>query len=334
MMNFSEEKTITSNTITISNFLPQIGLEDIRKEILTGLQADQKYISSKFFYDEKGSSLFEEITKLEEYYPTRTEKSILKNIDSSVFKEYSNKSIIELGSGDCSKISLFLSRIAEAKLENITYYPVDVSQSAIEESVKCLLKQYPMLKVNGLVADFMHQLDFLPEGGERIFCFFGSTLGNFTREQSIQFLQSLYNFMRVGDELFLGLDMVKDIHILEAAYNDNKEVTAAFNLNILNAVNQLIESDINIDDFEHIAFYNKDKERIEMHLKALNDMEIKSPFSDQTIGLKKEEMIHTENSHKFSKTYINHLAEKTELEVSNIFTDEKGWFSLVHLLKK
>ncbi len=332
-MNYIETQITASATLEITNFLPKIGLEEVRKEIAAGLMASHKYISSKYFYDDKGSCLFDKITSLEEYYPTRTEISILHKVSSFLANKLQDFSIIELGSGNASKISILFKKIPPNKLASLTYIPVDVSDSAIELSTQQLHVKYPDIRIEPMIADFVHQLHLLPAKEKRLICFFGSTIGNFTREQSLQFLTKLSSLMTLNDELLLGFDMVKNKKILENAYNDSKLVTEAFNKNILEVVNNLLATDFNPDNFEHYAFFNEQVSRIEMHLIATKNMVINSPHLDEKIILKKGESIHTENSHKFTEKQILALARQSGLTIKNIFKDDKEWFSIYHLSK-
>lgn len=328
-MNEPEVSTLLNEQIVIQDFLARESRKEIISEIFAGLSANQKFISSRFFYDAAGSWLFESITKLSEYYPTRTEKSILKNCASALLPEIKDLDIIELGSGDCSKISILLDAIPEQHLETIHYYPVDVSQSAILKSARELSRRFPEIRIAGLLADFMKHLHELPGPRNRLICFFGSTLGNFTRTQGIGYVKGLREIMRPGDVLLLGLDMVKDEKILEAAYNDGQGITAAFNRNILHVTNQTARTNFIPEYFEHRAFYNREKDRIEMHLIANRDMEVVSPCFHQEISLKKGETIHTENSHKFTPGHIREMGTTAGFEVKNIWKDPDGWFSLV-----
>ncbi len=331
-MNYN--KTITNNKIELLNYLPNIGISNVKEEILTGLLAKQKYISPKFFYDGIGSELFEDITRLDEYYPTKTEKNILAEIVTDLDINFNKLNIIELGSGDASKITLFLEQITKDKLKTINYFPVDISQSAIEKSAEELLAKFELNSITGVVADFFHQLKLIPQNGKRLFCFFGSTIGNFNSDKAKKFIKNLSQNMQKGDSLLLGMDMVKNITILENAYNDNKGITAEFNLNILNVVNNLTGTNFNTSDFEHYAFYNSDLNRIEMHLRAKKDIEVNFTSKNKTIKFNKGETIHTENSHKFTSENINEFADFSNLSVKKIFVDSKEWFSLVHYLKE
>ena len=327
-----EQHADKAGRIKLINYLPHIGIDKAREEIIKGLKAQPKYISSKYFYDEKGARLFEEITLLDEYYPTRTEKKIIAKAVKALNIDFSGLNIIDLGSGDHSKIRLFFNQVPQEYLSEITYYPVDISQSTIERAAEKLLDEFPVLKIEGIVADFMHQLHLAPKNGKRLFCFFGSTIGNFEPDQVKDFMHALGGQMREGDAFLLGLDMVKDIAVLEKAYNDAKGVTAEFNKNILNVVNNLSDTDFNSRDFEHWAFYNTDKKRIEMHLKAKKDVDISlsgKPF----IHLRKGETIHTENSHKFDKSDIKSIGAWAGLTVDKVLSDENECFSLVYYKK-
>ncbi|NJN28985.1 MAG: L-histidine N(alpha)-methyltransferase [Cyclobacteriaceae bacterium] len=317
-MSYLETNIIVAKRIKITNHLADLGIDNVRKEIIEGLNAGQKYISSKFFYDEKGSKLFEDITQLPEYYPTRTEKSILKEIAPKLMSGLKNTDVVELGSGDCSKITILLSAVPEENLESIQYVPVDVSRSAINESAQQLVEKFPELSINGLVLDFITQLDLIPRKRKRLFLFLGSTLGNFTKSVASNFMVNLSRNMNAGDSFVLGLDLVKPIEILHKAYNDSRGVTADFNKNILNALNNIVETNFNIVDFEHDAFFNKEKSRIEMHLIAKKDVVVTSPYFEKKILIRKGENIHTENSNKYSIERIQQLAEITGLKIKNV----------------
>jgi len=328
-MSYIEASLIETQQITISNHHTDLGIDNIRQEVIQGLSSKQKYISSKYFYNDKGSKLFEEITQLPEYYPTRTEKSILKKIAPELMSNIKDIDIVELGSGDCSKINILLKSIKEENLKSINYIPVDVSLSAIQNSADRLIELYPNLSIKGLVADFINQFDILPNDKKRMFCFLGSTLGNFTEEISHKFLRELSLNMNKGDSFLLGIDLVKPLQVLHDAYNDSRNVTANFNKNILSVINELIESDFNETDFDHKAFFNKEKSRIEMHLIAKLDVVVSSPFSQSKIIINKGENIHTENSHKYSQEKIQSIKEYTNLNIQQIYTDKNNWFSLI-----
>ncbi len=319
--------------LDIKNYLPHIGRTRVHDEIMTGLMAPQKYIPSKYFYDTRGSELFEEITSLDEYYPTRTEKQILSNLFNILKINLRHMSIVELGSGDPSKITLLLQQQPDRVLRTINYYPVDICESEIIKSVEALSEQFPLHTINGIVADFQQQLHVLPKDGQRLFCFFGSTIGNFTMEEAERFIRQLEKEMQPGDRFLLGVDMVKDTDVVERAYNDSQGVTAQFNLNMLNVVNGLLGTDFRAHDFEHLAFFNKEKSCIEMHLRALKDIIVMPRDSSDFITLKKNETIRTENSHKFTYDKIKQLCQWGGFSQYTICHDPQGWFSVVYAVK-
>ncbi len=319
--------------VKLLNYLPKIGIGSAREEIFTGLRAKQKYIYPKYFYDGRGSELFEEITQLEEYYPTRTEKKIIAGLTKKLYLDFSGLNIVELGSGDCSKISLLLEQASREELKELTYVPVDISESAIEKSSVELLKRFTLKNVTGIVADFYCQLNLIPKNRNRLFCFFGSTIGNFNAGEAKAFMTSLGKTMQPGDSLLLGADMLKDINVLERAYNDKKGVTAQFNKNILNVVNNLTGTEFDTSDFEHYAFFNEKKSRIEMHLRAMKDMVVNSEPDREAITVRRGETIHTENSNKFSADDVERFGKWAGLELQKILTDKNDWFSLSYYRK-
>lgn len=326
-MNFFEKDSHIKDSTIIYNKLPEIGIESARAEILEGLNSIPKYISPKFFYNEAGSTLFEEITKLEEYYPTRSEKEILSKLIPNLDIDFENIDIIELGSGDASKISLVLAQLSPSILESVNYYALDIDQSAIEKSIAHISDVY-QINCTGIVTDFYHHLEISPSDRKRLFCFFGSTIGNFNPSDAEVFMKQLGALMKMGDCLLLGTDLIKDISVLEQAYNDKEKITDAFNKNILLNVNTLIESDFSPRDFDHIAFYNEAKSRIEMHLKSRRDLKVKSKYAPLSIKIKKGEAIHTENSHKFNIEQLTHFGNMADLVLEKILFDTNKYFGL------
>ena len=328
-MDYSTREVVECGSATIINCLPEIGHETAVEEIIDGLTSQPKRISSKFFYDKKGSGLFEKITALEEYYPSRTEKAILQSLPLCAITDCSDVDIVELGSGDHSKITLLLEKVPAASLPGVRYFPVDISRPALEASVKELTCMFPGLAVQGIVADYIHQMHLVPGDRKKLYCFLGSTVGNLDREEAMAFVHDISETMNPGDGFLIGFDRIKEVRILETAYNDAQGLTAQFNRNILNVVNGLIESDFNPENFGHRAFYDRECQRIEMHLEAMTDVCVKTPFTQEDILISKGECIHTENSHKFDEEDIRMIAGNAGLVVKNIFSDEREWFSLV-----
>ena len=231
-------------TVPLDDGFPEMAMKTEGEEMLAGLTAAQKHLPSKFFYDETGSKLFEQITRLGEYYPTRTDKSILERHAGELMQGVEGASLVEIGSGDCSKISILLQALPRETLRTLTYVPVDVSLSAMEESRCSLQKRFGAIEVRGIVADFMQQIHLVSQYENRVFCFFGSTIGNLERGDAVRFVAKLGQLMKTGERLLLGLDMVKDKAVLERAYNDELDVTARFNKNILNVANKIFRAQI------------------------------------------------------------------------------------------
>lgn len=332
-MNWPNSQLSSPPRVSISNYLPEAGDAALVRQILTGLCAKQKYIASMFFYDETGSKLFETITGLPEYYLTRTEKTLLKEASEQFCSLFGDLDIIEIGSGDCSKISLLLDAMPPDARADLRYIPLDVSESAIIKSVETLRMLYPEITIRGVVADFLSQLNLIPHGHRRLFCFFGSTIGNLSSSEAQQFIRNISQIMQSGDHLLLGLDRVKEVRILQAAYNDRQQVTAAFNRNILNVVNAHTGSNFDPKLFDHLAFYNSDRSRIEMHLKARCNMVVHCPRLKENLHLFRGETIHTENSRKFTEDDIAALSRSSGLNILNQWTDPKQWFTLIQLGK-
>lgn len=302
-------------------------------EILNGLSAEQKSISSNLFYDDEGSVLFEEISRLSAYYLTQTESVILKEATPRILDSMSINNIIELGSGDCSKISILLEAVPKNNIAALTYIPVDINKTSIEKSAKVLLLKFPGIRVHGILADYIEDFNPIPCEGSKLICFFGSTFGNLNRKQEIPFLLHLKSWMNSGDRLLIGFDMVKDVYMLEKAYNDEEGITAAFNKNILNVVNRYTKTNFCPEQFDHYSFYNSADARIEMHLRARTDIEVSSPHIASKICLREGETIHTENSNKFDSDYIHQLAKISGLQIVDFYTDIHRLFSLVQFQK-
>jgi len=326
-------QSVLEKNIVIRNLLPNTGLQSVKNEIIEGLNSEKKYISSKFFYDETGSKLFDKITRLKEYYPARTEKSIIAYYGNQFLNLNGNLNIIEIGSGNSSKISILINKIPENLHHSVDYIPVDISSSSIKESVEVLLHEFPGITINGIVADFMSEFNIFPNVKNRLFCFFGSTIGNLSRNYSLLFIKNLSNIMNKGDQLLLGLDMVKNKEILENAYNDKQQITAEFNKNILSVMNKLIGTNFIANNFDHYAFYNEEKSRIEMHLKAIKSMYIKYPGNANGIKIIKGETIHTENSYKYTPYHISEFAASGRFIKVRTYSDKNKWFSIVKFTK-
>ncbi len=321
------DTTLESSRIKIDSCICNTFQSDIRSDIYKGLTSSQKYIPSKYLYDSRGSQLFELICDQPEYYQTRTELSILKDAAPVIMRDFGNGHLIELGSGSNLKVRTLLD---SAWGRDICYMPIDVSGSAIFESCRELLMLYPELKVHATIADFTRHLHGFPEG-RKIFLFFGSTIGNFDQKERACLLNSISYHMRPEDRFLLGIDMIKPKEILESAYNDSAGVTADFNKNVLHVINRELNAGFNIDHFDHLAFFNEEKERIEMHLKANRKLSVDVRKLDLNVTIEKDETIHTEICAKFSRENVYAMARQAGLIIERWFTDPLGWFSLIEL---
>lgn len=322
---------LASKRIEIMNYMRDTFHSDIRRDVLQGLTSCQKSIPSKYFYDAYGSQLFETICGLPEYYQTRTELSILKSSATHIMRDLREADIIELGSGSNLKIRTLLDACIGSCKADICYLPVDVSESALVESSIELSDFYPDLKIVGIVADFTKHIEKIPPGRERLFAFFGSTIGNFPDEERIDLLTRVAGMMGPGDRFLLGIDMIKRVEVLERAYNDSGGVTAEFNKNILNVLNRQLNADFDLSHFDHVAFYNADKERVEMHLRANRSVSREINELGIQVSMKKDETIHTEICGKFSKESTEAMAEEAGLRIDRWYSDPQDWFSLVQL---
>lgn len=298
------------------------------EEISSSLNRDLKYISPKFFYDKKGSELFEKICLVPEYYPTRTEVSILKQLQNELpsFLDGDFR-LVELGSGASTKTRLLLEILTSQK--NLEYFPIDISE-ILTESSEQLLHDYENLTITGIVDTYEGGLEFLKKYDEKknLIIFLGSSFGNFPPVDGYKFLEKVHATMKSGDLFLIGLDLVKEKEILTSAYNDSEGITAEFNLNVLSRINDELDADFNLNNFLHYAIYNEKDQRIEMYLKSLHDQSVIISKSDLELKLKKDELIHTEYSHKYRLSQIHDLLDDVGFELKHTWLDEKKHFSL------
>jgi dimethylhistidine N-methyltransferase len=305
--------------------------EEIIQEVLEGLSKPVKELPSKLFYDELGSKLFDEITKLEEYYPTRTEMKIMEdNIEEIGSLLGEGTVLVELGSGSSKKIRLLLENIPGLA----AYIPIDISKEHLLHSTEILSGDYPELEIIPFVADYTKDF-ILPEINkpyDHICAYYpGSTIGNFKPGEAKEFLGRISKLIGKNGGLIIGVDLKKDKEILEKAYNDSKGITAQFNLNILDHINNETGAKFETDNFEHLAFYNDEEGRIEMHLLSKEAQDIK--LNGSVIELKKNEDIITEYSYKYTVKEFSELVSD-HFEVRNVWTDSKELFSIQYLRVK
>jgi L-histidine Nalpha-methyltransferase len=309
---------------------PAVLLSPIAEAVRDGLSARPKRLPPKLFYDAQGSRLFEQITETPEYYPTRTERSIFREFVSEIAEHAGNNlTLVELGAGSARKTRLLIEALLRRQLR-LDFYPVDVSPTALHEALASLNGDYPSLRVAPIVADYSHGLPSLKElPGRKLALFLGSTIGNFEPEEACEFLVEVRQSLAPGDALLAGFDMIKDPATLHAAYNDRQGVTARFNKNLLERINRELGGRFDLQAFRHVAFWNADASRIEMHLESLREQTIWVQDLGRCFYFAHGERIHTENSYKFSPAAIASLLERSGLRLEKTWTDPQGWFSEV-----
>jgi dimethylhistidine N-methyltransferase len=295
-------------------------------DVVAGLGATRKRLPAKYFYDGAGSQLFERITELPEYYPTRTEMKILRDQGADIAKQIApGAALVEFGSGSSKKARIVLA--AAPKLA--CYVPVDICGEMIEQEAIDLRADFPELKVLPVVADICYPFE-LPEEAKaapvRVGFFPGSTIGNFEPHEAAAFLRNAAQILGPGSTLIIGADLIKSADILNAAYNDKAGVTAKFNLNLLTRINRELRGTFNVDAFEHHAFFNRERNRIEMHLASLKRQKVK--VAGECFDFRAGETIHTENSYKYSVESLGALARGVGWMPAGVWTDEDKYFSL------
>ena len=315
-----------TGTVHFYDYHPPVA--DFRAEVLDGLTQTPKRISPKYFYDQRGSELFDAITELPEYYPTRTELGILKDKGEAIADFLGDECmLVELGSGSSRKIRTLLDA-----LEPAAYVPLDISRDHLLGSARALAADYPDLEVHAACTDYSgdFQLPELPEHLPRVAFFPGSSIGNFEPDDASRLLARLGRHLGEDGKLLIGVDLKKHNHILHAAYNDTQQVTAAFNLNLLERINRELEADFDVELFEHQAYFNDHAGRIEMHLMSRIDQTVSVAGAqvDFTAG----ETLHTESSYKYSIEEFHALAEASGFVADQVWTDEQQLFS-VHCLR-
>jgi len=297
-------------------------------DVINGLSKPQKSLPSKLFYDERGSQLFDEICELEEYYPTRTEIKIMSdNIEEIASYIGDDCLLVELGSGSSVKIRLLIDHLPTL----VAYVPVDISSDHLLKSAENLKADHEQLVVYPLVADYTKDftLPIINEPFKTIDAFYpGSSIGNFTHEEARSFLNRIAKTCGKGSGLLIGVDMKKDKNILNAAYNDKKNVTSDFNLNVLNHLNYLLAADFNLKKFKHHAFYNEEFGRIEMHLVSTENQNVR--IENYSFSFEKDETILTEYSYKYSLEDFKQIASRI-YEVEKVWVDDKNLFSVQFL---
>ncbi|MFE7319143.1 L-histidine N(alpha)-methyltransferase [Streptomyces sp. NPDC057555] len=296
----------------------------LRADVARGLSRTPKQLPPKWFYDARGSELFDEITTLPEYYPTRAEREILLSTADRIAAATGARTLIELGSGSSDKTRHLLRALTGLH----TYLPVDVSESALRAAGEGLLAEHPGLTVHALVADFQQGLTLPPTPGPRLLAFLGGTIGNLLPDERAAFLRSVHGLLAPGDALLLGTDLVKDEATLVAAYDDARGVTAAFNKNVLEVVNRELDGDFDPAEFDHVARWNAEEEWIEMRLRARTELTVKVPGVGLAVPFAAGEELRTEVSAKFREEGVRAELAAAGLELTEWWTDRDGRFAL------
>ncbi len=292
------------------------------RDVRAGLAMEPKELAPKYFYDERGSQLFEQITELDEYYPTRAERSILAERSAEIVAAAgAPPSLVELGSGSAAKTRHLLSAMRDAGCLR-TYVPVDISEEITHETAELLVHEYPGLAVHGLVCDFEHHLERIPDGdGGRLIAFLGGTIGNLYPDARRDFLARLAGLMGPNDRLLLGTDLVKGRDRLEAAYDDAEGITAQFNKNVLSVLNRELGADFDLDAFKHVARYDAEQARMDIRLRSLTEQRIRLEALDIEVDFAAGEEMRTEISSKFTYELLARVYEESGLALSGWFTD-------------
>lgn len=323
MLTKSKPETLhRSSSIAFYDFHPQF--DSMLNEVWQGLSESQKTLPPKFFYDETGSKLFDQICKLEEYYPTRTEMAILETHAEEIASLCGdNVSLIELGSGSSKKIRILLDAMKPS-----AYLPLDISKDHLISSSHQLAEDYPWLEVHAACVDYSTawKLPYQSGLGKRVAFFPGSSIGNFNPENALNLLKEVAQLVGKNGDLLVGVDRIKADKILNAAYNDSKGITAKFNLNLLTRINNDLNANFNVEQFKHHAFFNQKLNRIEMHLISTVAQSVE--IAGKTFNFEKDETIHTENSYKYSYDSFLELAAKAGFKCRQHWSDDQDWFSV------
>jgi L-histidine N-alpha-methyltransferase len=299
------------------------------RDVRLGLTAKPKELSPKYFYDERGSQLFERITELEEYYPTRAEREILERLSGEIVAAAGEPgTLVELGSGSAVKTRHLLSAMRDAGCL-ATYVPVDISEEITREAAESLVEEYPGLTVRGLVCDFEHDLERIPDGdGRRLVAFLGGTIGNLYPDARREFLARVAALLEPGDRILLGTDLVKSAERLEAAYDDAEGVTAEFNKNVLRVLNREYGGDFDPGAFEHVARYDAEAARMDIRLRSLADQAVRLDGLDLTVRFAAGEEMRTEISSKFTRERLEGVYREVGLRPDGWFADAAEDYAL------
>lgn len=312
----------------------QVATSTIVEDLQNGLLKPSKSLPPKYFYDAVGSDIFEKICTTPEYYPTRTETKLLQQNSEAIIASAQPDSLLELGSG-ASRKTVHLLDAAIAQNNSIKFLPYDVCEPIILDGAYDLIERYEhsqLCEIQPLVGDYNVSLNDVPsDQGRRLFIFLGGTIGNFTEQQAIDFLAKVRKQLAKNDYLLLGLDRVKEKSVLDAAYNDKQGYTAAFNINMLNVINKEADANFNTENFQHVAFFDQEKEQIEMYLEATTDQRVSLKSIEAEIHISQGERILTEISRKFSAESLKKLLNRAGLLIEQHFESRENLYSLLLL---
>jgi len=322
------ERSMLEGTVEVHSYLGPGDERTLADDVLDGLTRPLKELPPKHFYDDRGSQLFDAICELPEYYQTRTERLILECSAADIVERTGAVELVELGSGSATKTRVLLDAMQDSgRLER--YVPVDVSATTVHAAAATLVQEYPGMSVYGVVGDFERHLTHLPEpAGPRLVAFLGGTLGNFPPGTRRRFLRGLRNVLGSDGHLLLGTDLVKDPRVIEAAYDDSAGVTAQFNLNVLHVLNRELDANFDVDAFEHVAFFDRKREWIEMRLRATDSQHVRIGKLDLDIEFAAREEMRTEISAKFTPERLRGDIEAAGLELVEIYTDPDELFAV------
>jgi L-histidine N-alpha-methyltransferase len=301
--------------------------QSLRADVRAGLTASPKWLSPKYFYDARGSRLFEDITRLPEYYPTRAEREVLAERAVEIAATTGARALVELGSGSSEKTRLLLTALTSAGTLR-EFVPLDVSASALREAAAAVVADYPGLSVHGVVGDFTQHLGLLPQSDSRLVAFLGGTIGNLIPEEREKFLRSVRDVLDTGEWLLLGTDLVKAPDVLVRAYDDAQGVTAEFNRNVLRVLNRELDGNFDVDAFEHVARWNAEQEWIEMRLRARRPVRARLGVLGLDVEFTAGEELRTEVSAKFRRDRVETELQAAGFELHRWWTDSRQRFAV------
>jgi L-histidine Nalpha-methyltransferase len=313
--------------------IEQRPVSEIVGDVFEGLTRTPKSLPPRLFYDAAGSALFEEITRLPEYYPTRTESALLQQYAGEIAGRVgANVNVIELGAGTAAKTGTILKALSQRQLR-VNYYPVDISVSALQVAAESLQSKLPQVRLHPVATNYIADSGFLDSVvGKKLVLYLGSSIGNFEPDEALDLIRRMRAHMDEEDYLLLGTDLVKDTSVLLPAYDDAQGVTARFNKNILARINRELGGNFDLDLFRHVALWNAERSRIEMHLESTLDQTVKIKLIGLEVPFKKGERIHTENSYKYTLTGVSETLRSTGFAIESTWSDSKNWFG-THLAR-